>query len=387
MLYSNGTLTDLGTLGGTASRAAGINARGQIVGDSYLNGNTVDHAFLYSNGVMSDLGTLGGSNSSAVAINDLGQVVGSSQTLGHNDSSSGFEGFIYNSGVLKDIESTIGTSGFPQAINDTGQMSVDVAVNASTDTYHAFLYNGTALIDLGTLGGRTSSGSAINNSGQIVGIADTLSSTHAFIYSGGKMTDLGTLGGTTSNAQDINAAGQIVGNSQIPIPGGFAPRAFLYSGATKYELNGMLDSSGAGWAVQSASGINDDGWIAAKAELGDVYHAVLLTPVPPVLLRGDFNQDGLVTAADASAMMNALANLEFYKARTGLSDSDLLANADINGDGAITNADLQAFLNQLKSGGGSPAAVPVPEPASIAVTAMGAVALGIALFGKCRPRI
>jgi probable HAF family extracellular repeat protein len=138
VLYSNGTLTDLGTLGGTASRAAGINARGQIVGDSYLNGNTVDHAFLYSNGVMSDLGTLGGSNSSAVAINDLGQVVGSSQTLGHNDSSSGFEGFIYNSGVLKDIESTIGTSGFPQAINDTRQMSVDVAVNASTESLSGY---------------------------------------------------------------------------------------------------------------------------------------------------------------------------------------------------------------------------------------------------------
>lgn len=43
------TLIDLGTLGGSNSSAFGINARGQVVGDSQTAGNTATHAFLCEN--------------------------------------------------------------------------------------------------------------------------------------------------------------------------------------------------------------------------------------------------------------------------------------------------------------------------------------------------
>src|SRR5687768_6404170 len=48
-------LIDLGTLGGSASSARGINADGTIVGGSLLPGDEAHHAFVYEGGVMRDL--------------------------------------------------------------------------------------------------------------------------------------------------------------------------------------------------------------------------------------------------------------------------------------------------------------------------------------------
>ena len=78
--YRNGSVTDLGTLGGNFSAAFGVNNRGDIVGGSTLGYLTPLHPFLYSHGLMRDLGTLGGSMSMAYAINDNGEIVGFSNT-------------------------------------------------------------------------------------------------------------------------------------------------------------------------------------------------------------------------------------------------------------------------------------------------------------------
>ena len=66
-------LTDLGTLGGAASWAHGINAAGQVVGNSSTH-NGDHHAFLYSKGKMTDLGTLSGGDSVAFSINAAGRL-------------------------------------------------------------------------------------------------------------------------------------------------------------------------------------------------------------------------------------------------------------------------------------------------------------------------
>jgi probable HAF family extracellular repeat protein len=71
-------MTDLGTLGGSASFATDINARGQIVGFSNT-ASGVEHAFLWEKGKMTDLGTLAGDlTSRAWGINKRGQIVGES---------------------------------------------------------------------------------------------------------------------------------------------------------------------------------------------------------------------------------------------------------------------------------------------------------------------
>jgi probable HAF family extracellular repeat protein len=67
-VYSNGKMTDLGTLGGPTSAGSGsagvaINDSGQVAGNSTTASGGLTHAFLYSNGKMTDLGTLGGNSS------------------------------------------------------------------------------------------------------------------------------------------------------------------------------------------------------------------------------------------------------------------------------------------------------------------------------------
>jgi probable HAF family extracellular repeat protein len=83
-LYSSGTSTNLGTLGGKYSWAEAINNTGQVVGFS-TNSSGYTYAFLYSGGTMINLGKLGGDFSEATAINSAGQVVGISDTSSGTD--------------------------------------------------------------------------------------------------------------------------------------------------------------------------------------------------------------------------------------------------------------------------------------------------------------
>ena len=119
-LYSNGTFSDLGALGGSSSAANGINDRGQVVGWAYTSTGW-NRAFLYSNGTMSDLGTLGGTGSGATAINDSGQVVG-----GSNPSTGPTAVFLYSNGTMMDLNSLIITPGWDleevTGINDSAQI-------------------------------------------------------------------------------------------------------------------------------------------------------------------------------------------------------------------------------------------------------------------------
>ena len=73
-------MQDLGTLDGSGSVPVDINDRGQVAGYAFPGPQSAAHAFRWTpSGGMQDLGTLGGDTSWANAINSAGQVVGGSR--------------------------------------------------------------------------------------------------------------------------------------------------------------------------------------------------------------------------------------------------------------------------------------------------------------------
>jgi probable HAF family extracellular repeat protein len=311
------TITDLGTLGGASSRAYGLNDAGQVVGNSDVPGIANGRAFLYSNGVMTDLGSLvDGRGSTAYDINNNGQIVGFSYVSATNT-----HGFLYSGGVMTDMVDPTGlgsNNAIARAINDAGQIvgesftrlgsiqafrykdgvyrllitqviaSRGYGINASGQGVgdfllsgsgtRAFVANGDPGTDLGAFfgAGTTSVANGINASGQVVGyflVGISGDPLRAFLYSGGSMTILGSLSpGGSSSASSINDAGDVVGGS--------AGRGFLFSDGVMTDLNDLLPA-GSGWTLAGATAINNVGQIVGTGvnPSGQI-HAYLLSPVP-----------------------------------------------------------------------------------------------------------
>ena len=133
----NRATDDLGTLGGTYSSASAINNYGQVVGSSYLLGDTVGgvtiiHAFRTApnkriNPATDDLGTLaGGWWTAAAAIDNYGQVVGSSWI----NSDDTYHAFVYSNGMMQDLNNLASTGSCDlistaSGINDRGQIAAN----------------------------------------------------------------------------------------------------------------------------------------------------------------------------------------------------------------------------------------------------------------------
>jgi hypothetical protein len=101
-------------------------------------------------------------------------------------------------------------------------------------------------------------------------------------------------------------------------------------------------------------------------------------PEGPDPVLGDFSGDAQVNTADINPFILALTNLQawldYIRPILGesLTDAELIAYADPNQDGQINTADIVPFINLLTGGG---AATIIPEPGSIALLGLGALAL------------
>lgn len=272
-LADGGVLRDLGTLGGTTSRAFAINAAGHVVGWSLLASEAPQHAFLYRDGRMIDLGTLGGTDSGAYGINAIGEIVGNAHVPGDRT----YQGFLYSGGVMRDLGTLGGGFSTALGITDAGQVVGWADIPAGTK--RAFLYQGGVMRDLGTLGGFDSGANFMHANGDIVGWSRILgnASVHAFVYRNGRMLDVGTLGGTHSEAFGVNASGQVVGAAAIAVTD--AVNAFISVNGTTRNLTALIPPE-SGWELIFAFNTNDAGQIVGRGRLNGQDRAYLLTPIP-----------------------------------------------------------------------------------------------------------
>lgn len=278
-VWSNGTLVQIGTLGGADSHGRAINRHGQVTGyASQANGDL--SAYSYAGGMLTPLSVHGSTTSFGMAINDSGQIAG---RYAHGLSG---RAFLQNGTNTVDLGTLGGDGAWANGINNLGHV---VGFSALDDTTpwlaHAFLYANGVMTDLGTMAGASlSEATAINDQGQIAGHGWVQGSHHAFIYENGVMKDLGTLGGRRSFAYDINSHGQVVGNSNDPDDVDYF--AYIYDGGVMIDLNTLIDPA-QGWTLHGANGINDRGQIAAygcrAGECGALLLDLAAVPEPGAL--------------------------------------------------------------------------------------------------------
>jgi probable HAF family extracellular repeat protein len=217
-------VTDLGTLGGTASAAWSINDEGLIVGWAQ-RADGVQRAVLWGPQGIVDLGSLAPDGCSvAFGINAKGVAVGHTCTVAGGVRGARFRG--------------------PDQIDD-----------------------------LGSLGGTTVA-TAISDSGLIVGYSYLPRGVyHGFVYADGKMIDAGTLPGMDrSQLFAVNSEGIAVGASS----NGGDPTAVIYAGGRMVDLATRVDSSP--YEINSVNGIDEAGNIIGTGRLSGFWRAVLLRP-------------------------------------------------------------------------------------------------------------
>jgi probable HAF family extracellular repeat protein len=260
--WSSGTMTDLGTLGGTFSEGVAINGSGEVVGLSAPKSPGDDGVFLSNGHGMHQLSA----PAAVYGINDSGQIVGQCRVtmllqnfacvVGSNGAITALPESNPNIECLK-INTIPGITPAAVAINNTGQILGNCfggVVVWANDTPTA----------LPTLGGGSATGTAINNNGQVVGTSATSTGAEdGFLWSNGTMTDLGSNFAPAA----VNDSGVIVGGQ------------FVYSNGTLQNLNNLIPA-GSGYQIQNATGINDNGQIVANATdtATNQTRALLLTP-------------------------------------------------------------------------------------------------------------
>jgi probable HAF family extracellular repeat protein len=285
-LWEDGEIKDIGTLGGPDA-LPGASCSGQphdvIVGASYTSstpnastGIPTVEPFLWKNGTMTDLGSLGGATGFAQCANHHGQIIGAS-SLASNPGACppgaggpGCHAFFWEDGVLRDLGTLGGDNSEAIWLNEAGDVagSADLAGSA---LHHAVLWRHGKIHDLGTVAGDPCSrGRGINARGQVVGgSSDCVNFLRAFLWEeGGPIVDLNTLipagsGLQLTNAININDRGEILAKSD---PLGVTPIDDLDLGhlvllipceADEEEGCGDNDEAATGIAPRSAASVSN----------------------------------------------------------------------------------------------------------------------------------
>lgn len=243
VVWENGQIRALPTLGGVNGFATGANNHRQVVGwaqntvlDPSCNPLHVKQQFravMWGPGEnqIQPLPPLPGddSTSAATAINDSGQIVGISGNCGTAvGGTSAREAVMWERGRVRKIGNLGGIAwNTPMAINERGDVVGFSNISAASGTapnWHAFFWSkGAGIKDLGALDGYPlSQALGINEKRQIVGTSCTADFTicRAVLWEHGRMIDLNDLAlghaDQLYSANDINDGGQIAGQAVTP---------------------------------------------------------------------------------------------------------------------------------------------------------------------------
>lgn len=122
--WQGGTLTRLPA---GASRGEAINDHGDVIG-TLDAGEDLLHSFLWHDGTLTDLGTLGGKYGAAYAINGRGQIVGQSSTTTLGDDRP----VLWYRGTVTDLTTRgLAPDAFVVAIDDRGRLAGSVGGRAA----------------------------------------------------------------------------------------------------------------------------------------------------------------------------------------------------------------------------------------------------------------
>jgi probable HAF family extracellular repeat protein len=265
VLWREGRITDLGTLGGWDSAAADVNRHGVVIGWSETRPSRVTriHPFVWTDGRMTDLGTLGGGNAWAEAINDDGWVVGFSETTDRAQ-----HAFVWQAGEMTDL-GIAHRSSRAYGIDNRGRI-----VGASTVEYGNTVPVMWEQGQIRQLTDRYGRATAINSGGQVAGCLSTGS--QSFLWSQEHLTEIGPVEGAMDVVVDgIDQLGRVLGHADL--------RAFVWHGGEFGWLPGLTSG------YSSARAISDQGrfavGVSASTPDGLIYHPVVWDPAVDVVAR------------------------------------------------------------------------------------------------------
>ncbi|MGK2942267.1 MAG: DUF3466 family protein [Immundisolibacter sp.] len=334
VLWSGGSLSQLGPSDVINSSAADINNFGHVVGTAQILSESQGIATLavkYIGASMVDLGGFtDGQPSDARGINNAGQVVGSSQgyiNYGGNVVLSPATAFLHSQGEMVDIgtatadlsvPSWIGVDSFltgnlAMKINNNGQVIGNTHLLGGTGFMNSFIYDPNSSDPYTMISPLLSSSSSerlqstqerihsldINDHGQVVGWTynDGFLGNRAFLYEDGAMTDLP---GAALHALAINNIGQVVGYGDGIGQSGRISGLFLYENGDMKFWDELIPED-SGWSLnQGVADINNNGQIVGVGYYGNEQRAFLLTPAdappPPVadIQYININSNGMI---------------------------------------------------------------------------------------------